>query len=76
MSSLLVQSSDHALPGFMGELALGRSLKFHLETGSGLMKKLQVFLITLAPDTDEVVQPHPASDLERSRLIEGTRGEA
>jgi hypothetical protein len=76
MSSLLVQSSDHALLGFWGELALGRSVEFLVKTRSGLMKKLQVFLISLAPDTDDVVQPHPASGLERGRLIEGTRGEA
>ena len=76
MSSLLMQSSNHALPGFLGELALGRTLDLFVETRSGLMKKLQVFLITLAPDTDEAVQPHPASSLERGRLIEAARGEA
>ena len=37
------------------------------------MQESQMFLITLAPDADEVVQPHLEPNFQRGRPIEGQR---
>jgi hypothetical protein len=53
------QTLHDALPGFGGQTAMRENSSVIVEARRGLVEKPQLFAVTLAPDTNHIMQSHP-----------------
>ena len=58
MATLLVQSGEYSAFGLHWQFAIGSRFQLLREPRCDAMKKLEVLEVALAPDADEIMQPH------------------
>src|SRR5262245_44119729 len=69
----LVQALDHALLGVVRQLVRSHPLRLLSRQRCGVVKKYFMPRVAFAPDANEVVEPHPETEPERSGLLKRQR---